>query len=270
MDNRPIGVFDSGLGGLTTVRELRKILPEESIVYFGDTGRVPYGTRGREIIRKYSRQDIRFLLSKNVKCVIVACNTITAAMANELSNLPVPCIEVLTPAVQAARASTKNKRIAVICTSATLKSGAYQQALEENSSGIQVMTTSCPLFVPLVENGFTEPENPVTRLVAEQYLAPVREFGADTLILGCTHYPIIQRTLSAIMGEQVTLIDSGREAARAARTLLTEQSKLCAPATISQHAYFVSDSAEDFAESARSILGHEIDGVAEQIDIEAY
>lgn len=266
MDNRPVGVFDSGLGGLTTVRELRRMMPAERIVYFGDTGRVPYGTRSQDIIRRYALQDIRFLLSKEVKLIVIACNTVSVALAGE--SFAVPSVGALLPAVQSARQATKNGRIAVIGTAATARSGAYRRALLDLDPELSVLTVACPLFVPLVENGFTEPENPVTRLVAERYLAPVLEFQPDTLILGCTHYPVIEKLLSSIMGEGVTLINSGREAARAAQELLLSAGMEGAGPGGCR--YFVSDSAAEFAENARSILNQDIDGEAEQIDIESY
>ncbi len=270
MDNRPVGIFDSGLGGLTTVRELRKRMPNENIVYFGDTGRVPYGTRSRETVRRYSAQDIRFLLSKDVKMVIVACNTAAAALAGGITELSVPCAEALTPAVDAAQAATRNGRIAVIGTSATIKSGAYERALHSLNPVLQVTAVPCPLFVPLVENGFTSPDNQITRLVAEQYLEPVRQSGADTLILGCTHYPIIKEIIGRIMGGSVRLIDSGQEAARAAEALLNREGMANGSGKEGVCRYYVSDSAADFAESARAILGGEVAGSAEQIDIEAF
>lgn len=273
MDTRPIGVFDSGLGGLTTVRELRRIMPSENIVYFGDTGRVPYGTRSREIIRKYAGQDIRFLLSKDVKMVVVACNTATAALAGEPVSLSVPMVEAIAPAVRAAARATRNKRISVIGTSATVRSGAYERAFHALDPEFSVFTSACPLFVPLVENGFTGRDNPVTRLVAEQYLEPVRAHGADTLILGCTHYPILRELIADLMGPEVALIDSGAEAARAARMTLEREGMENHSGQPGFCRCYVSDSAECFEHSALPILG-EADGLpaatAEQIDIESY
>ena len=273
MDTRPIGVFDSGLGGLTTVRELRRIMPFEDIVYFGDTGRVPYGTRSREIIRKYAAQDIRFLLSKNVKMVVVACNTATAALAGEPVPLPVPMVEAIAPAVQAAARATRSGRISVIGTTATVRSGAYERAFQALDPEIAVFASACPLFVPLVENGFTGRSDPVARLVAEQYLEPVRAHGADTLILGCTHYPILRELISDLMGPDVTLIDSGAEAARAASAALEREGMENGSGRPGSCRCYVSDSAECFEHSARPILG-EADGLspatAEQIDSESY
>ena len=181
-DIRPIGVFDSGLGGLTTVSELRRTMPGENIVYFGDTGRVPYGTRSREIVRKYARQDIRFLLSRGVKMIIAACNTASASILPEdVRSLAVPFVEVLHPAVEVAAAATRNGKIGLIATPSTIRSGAYERAMRETAPDAQIVGAPCALFVPLVESGFTAPDNKVTRLVAEQYLTPILESGADTL-----------------------------------------------------------------------------------------
>lgn len=278
MDTRPIGVFDSGLGGLTTVRELRRIMPSENIVYFGDTGRVPYGTRSREIIRKYARQDIRFLLSKEVKMVVVACNTATAALTGELGSLagadgrPIAAVDALNPAVRAAERITKNGRISVISTEATARSGAYERALHSLNPDLDILTAACPLFVPLVENGFTQRDNQVTRLVAEQYLTPVKAHGADTLILGCTHYPVLKEIIADLMGPDVTLIDSGAEAARAAKELLEREDMQNSAEWIGHCSYYISDSPESFLRGARPILGSggEPCGCAEQIEIESY
>ncbi len=270
MDCRPIGIFDSGLGGLTTVRELQRLLPSEQIVYFGDTGRVPYGTRSRETIRKYARQDIRFLLSHQVKMIIIACNTVAAALAGDTDFLPVPFAEALTPAVHAAVRATRNGIIGLIGTKATVQSGAYERTLQELDPSLQILPAACPLFVPLVENGYTSPDNPVTRLVAEEYLAEIRARNADTLILGCTHYPIIQPLLQSLMGSHVTLIDSGQEAARSARDRLFQLKLQAPPGSAGGCRYFVSDSASEFQESAEAILGHPISGTARQIDIEEF
>lgn len=269
-DSRPIGVFDSGLGGLTTVSELRRIMPSENIVYFGDTGRVPYGTRSRDTVRKYARQDMRFLLSRGVKMIIAACNTATASILPEdVRALPVPFVEVLSPAVDAAVKATKNGKIGLIGTPTTIRSGAYEQAIHALDPAAQIIGAPCALFVPLVENGFTAPDNEVTRLVAEQYLAPIIENGADTLILGCTHYPVLKPVIAQIMGEHVTLIDSGQEAAHAAKQRLEKHGMCNLTRMIGGVDYFVSDSAAVFAENARQIVGESVTAKAMQIDIES-
>lgn len=269
-DNRPIGVFDSGLGGLTTVSELKKVLPGEDIIYFGDTGRVPYGTRSRDIIKKYTMQDIAFLLSKDVKLIIVACNTASAVLTKEMiDGLPVPLLEVITPAANAAVRATKNKAVGVIATPATIKSGAYEKVLLK--SGVEILKKACPLFVPLVESGFVEDGNEITLAVAKQYLKELKNSRTDTLILGCTHYPIIKNAISAVMGKEVTLIDSGREVAEVARETLKTQKIENLHKSIGVIRCFVSDSAEAFGEAANAITGGKLN-VAEvlQIDIENY
>lgn len=270
---RPIGVFDSGLGGLTTVRELQKILPNEKIVYFGDTGRVPYGTRSLATVQKYAKQDIRFLLSKDVKMVIVACITASSALSeiscSDKNYCPVLKVDALSPAVTAAYHSTRNKKVALIGTNATIKSRAYERALKKLDSEIELTGIPCPLFVPLVENGFTQHDNPVTKLVAKQYLEPLLKRRADTLILGCTHYAILKPVIQQTIGDSVTLIDSGVEAARAAKELL-KQTKLLNDFESGDCQYFVSDSTEDFVQNAESILGVSVREQASQIDIELY
>jgi len=191
MDNRPIGVFDSGLGGLTGVRELRKRLPNENIVYFGDTGRVPYGSRSPETILQYARQDIAFLLSKDVKCIMAACGTVSSIYpAAEAAKLPVPYLGVVDAAAREAAFVTRNRRIGVIGTAATIRSRSYETVLRKLVPGVEITARPCPLFVPLVEAGYVDhsalDKQQVTRLVIAQYLAEVREAGVDTLILGCT------------------------------------------------------------------------------------
>lgn len=270
MDNRPIGVFDSGLGGLTAVKELEAILPDESIVYLGDTGRVPYGTKSRETVRSYSRQDMSFLISKNVKAVLAACGTVSSTAADIGAQLPVPYFDVVAPTAAAAAAATKNGKIGVIGTGVTVKSDAYRKALLKINPQLTVVSRACPLFVPLVENGFISPEDEVTRLVAERYLAPIREAGVDTLILGCTHYPIISAAIAAAMGDGVALISSGREAAAALAKTLREQQMLCDNGAKRKASYYVTDTPESFAEIAEVFLGHSVEGRTERVNIENY
>lgn len=268
-DNRPIGVFDSGLGGLTAVKELEKILPKESIVYLGDTGRVPYGTKSKETVRVYSRQDMQFLLSKGVKAVLAACGTVSSTAADIGAALPVPYFDVVAPTAKAAAAATKNGKIGVIGTTVTVKSDSYRKALLEIDPNLQVFPQSCPLFVPLVENGFISPNDEITGLVAERYLAPIRDAGVDTLILGCTHYPIISAAIGSVMGSGVTLINSGREAAAALAKALRENSLLC-EGSVRRADYYVTDTTEGFATVAELFLGHSVDGSTERISLENY
>ena len=217
----PIGVFDSGLGGLTAVRELRRILPGEDIVYFGDTGRVPYGTRGVDVIVRYAKQDIAFLLEQNVKYVMAACGTVSSTLSEAYTRtLPVPYTGVVQSAAAAAVRATRTGLIGVIGTPATVKSGSYNAAIAALMPGARIVATACPLFVPLVENGYFGADNAVTRLVARDYLKDIRAAGVDTLILGCTHYPLIAPIIADLMGPEVALIDPGRETALAARDAL--------------------------------------------------
>lgn len=271
MDQRPIGVFDSGLGGLTTVKELRKIMPNENIVYFGDTSRVPYGARSKETIHRYARQDIQFLLSRDVKAIIAACGTVSSNLPPEtVREIPVPYFDILHPASQAACAATKNGRIGVIATSATIKSGAFPKTIRTIMNSPVIIGKACPLFVPLVENGYIAPDNPVTKLVAEEYLSFVKNEQVDTLILGCTHYPLIQSIVAQIMGEQVALINSGEEAAKQVCAVLTKEQLLNIQQEDGNCRFYVSDDADSFSEVAGVFLQDDIQGSVEQIKIEDY
>lgn len=267
MDNRPIGVFDSGLGGLTAVKELEKLLPDESIVYFGDTGRVPYGTRSREVVRQYAAQDMEFLMSHDVKAVLAACGTVSSTAGDIGRKLPVPYFDVIEPSARAAVSATKNRKVGVIGTSATIHSDSYRQALLALDYKLEVYSQACPLFVPLVENAFVSPQEEVTRLVAQRYLSPLRESGVDTLILGCTHYPIIAPIIAGVMGHSVSLIDSGREAALALASRLRSEDLLCAPATPRRVSFFVTDEPESFTSVAELFLGHSVQGRTQRVSV---
>lgn len=269
MDNRPIGVFDSGLGGLTTVAELVKILPNENIIYFGDTGRVPYGPRSKETVKKYALQDINFLKSKDVKLIIAACGTASSVLSDS-DILDVEYTGVIFPTAIEAFSQTKSKKIGVIGTTATIKSGAYNRALAKLDASIQVTTQACPLFVPLVENGFTNPDNEVTKLVARDYLYPLIQAGVDTLILGCTHYPIIHQIITNIMGDSVKLINSGQSAAQYSLSLLTDKGMLNYTKSIKSCKFYISDTVEEFEKNAMTILDVPLKGHIEKIDIELY
>lgn len=270
MDNRPIGVFDSGLGGLTAVKELMRIMPNEKILYFGDTGRVPYGSRSKSTIVRYAKQDMHFLVEHNVKAVLAACGTVSSTAKAEGDALPVPYIDVLRPTAKAAVEKTKNKKIGIIGTSATIASGSYRREILMINPEIEVFEQACPLFVPLVENAFVAPQDEVTRLVAERYLGALREKGVDTLILGCTHYPIISATIRSVMGKGVTLIDSGKEAALGCLEVLKQQDLLCSSDNEPEQQYFVSDATESFYNVAELFLGRSVIGKVERIDIEKY
>ena len=260
MNNAPIGVFDSGLGGLTAVKELTKVLPMENIIYFGDTARVPYGTRSRETIKKYAEQDASFLLSKGVKMIIAACGTVSSNVPDLADILPVPFTGVITPAATAAVQATKNGRIGVIGTSATIKSGAYKREIQKQNDRISVYQQDCPLFVPLVENGFIDKNDEIVRLVVQRYLEELKSENIDTLILGCTHFPIIADAVSEYLGRSVTLIDSGRETALFAANLLNKNKLLSTSGSIGQCRYYVSDTVESFRHTAEIFLGKSVDG----------
>lgn len=271
MDPRPIGVFDSGLGGLTAVRELRRVLPGEDIVYFGDTGRVPYGSRGADTIVQYARQDIRFLLSQNVKFIIAACGTVSSTYPPaEAARLPVPYTGVVGAAARAAAAATRGGRIGVIGTAATVRSGSYAAVLRDLLPGVQITAKACPLFVPLVENGFVDPADPVTRLVIERYLTPLRDAGVDTLILGCTHYPLLRQGIAAFMGPEVTLVDSGRVTAEATAAALDDLGLLSGRTDGGRARFYVSDTPDAFAGLEKLFLGQYAGGPVERIAIEQY
>lgn len=268
MDNRCIGVFDSGLGGLTCVRELSKVLPDEQVIYFGDTGRVPYGSRSEETIIKYVRGDISFLLTHPVKVVVAACGTAsTIAIPALKDEYDVPIIGVVESAVTAALSATGNGRIGVIGTSGTIRNGKYGELIKSANKDIQVFSVACPMFVHLVENGYADHE--VARIICKEYLKSIIDGGVDTLILGCTHYPIMKEVISSVMGEGVTLIDPGAEVARYLKKYLGDN-ELLSDTNKTSNKYYVSDSTADFGRIAGLFLGEDISGVVERIDIEKY
>lgn len=258
MDNRPIGVFDSGLGGLTAVRHLRNILPDENIVYFGDTGRVPYGTRSRDTIRRYAAEDCQLLLEHDVKYIIAACGTVSSVAQDILGELPVPAIGVVDPTAQAAAAATRNGRVGILGTSATIRSASFEKALKALNPSIEVTATPCPLFVALVESGWIQPDDPVAIPMVRRYLTDVKAAGVDTLILGCTHFPLLAPIIQAELGSEVTLIDSGRETAALCARELQEADKL-AQRDDGTAKFFVSDQPEGFSQVAEIFLGQSVE-----------
>ena len=271
MDGRPIGVFDSGLGGLTTVRELCRLLPGEDIVYFGDTGRVPYGSRSRETIVRYARQDVAFLRTFDLKLIVIACGTVsTTALEVLAQENPIPVLGVVAPAAAAAARSTQNDRVGLIGTQASIRSGAYEALIHKEDPAAQVFSQPCPLFVPLVENGRFKPGDVVIETVAAEYLAPLKAAGVDTLVLGCTHYPLLEGVISAQMGPEVTLVNAGAEGARAAAARLAELDALSGRNGGGTCRYFVSDRQEDFSRLASIFLGWDVTGAVGQVDISRY
>ena len=258
-DSRPIGVFDSGLGGLTAVHELFRTLPGESIVYFGDTARLPYGGKSRATVTRFAIEIASFLVRQNVKCLLVACNTASSHALDALTRrLDIPVIGVIQPAVEAAVAASPHGRIGVIGTLGTVASGAYPHAIEKLASGAAVISRACPLFVPMIEEDWIA--HPVMRAVAEEYLVELKNGHIESLILGCTHYPLIAPLLQDIMGPGVTLLDSGAEAARATARLLRERGQLADGR--SSHRFFLSDEPQSFRRVAQAFLGRELPPIA--------
>lgn len=252
-DTRPIGIFDSGVGGLTVVDKIEKVLPHEDIIYFGDTARVPYGTKSKETVTRFSVENIEFLMTHDVKLVVVACNTASSLSLDFLKKcFRVPVIGVIEPGARAAIRATRNDRIGVIGTSATVSSGAYEKAIRKIRPGIRVFTEACPLFVPLVEEGWSGGE--VARKVAGIYLKPIKAKKADTLILGCTHYPMLKDVIRDTMGRDVLLIDSADEVAREARNLLDAAGLVNRSKKPGRHRFFVSDEPARFIKMGGKFL----------------
>lgn len=269
MDNRKIGVFDSGLGGLTTVKQIMKSLPDESIIYFGDTGRVPYGTRSEETILKYTRNDIRFLQSFDVKMIVIACGTASSVSLPKIKEeFDVPIVGVVDATVYAAVRATKNKKIGIIGTPGTIKSGSYERLIKEYDNTMQTFTRACPLFVPLVENGHFD--TPVAKLVIEEYLEEIKKAGVDTLILGCTHYPLLKKSIIEYMGDDVEMIDAGVEVAKYLKKKFDNGKLHGAKHDKDQYRYYVSDNVDNFEELGSVFLEKNIDGLVKKIDIEKY
>lgn len=253
-DARPIGVFDSGIGGLTVAREIVRRLPHESLIYFGDTARVPYGSRSVETVRRFSREAAAFLIARGAKAMVIACNTATAAALETLrAELTLPIVGVIEPAARTAVAASRTDRIGVIGTVGTIRSGAYDLAIRRRLEDARVYAQPCPLFVPIVEEGMEEA--PATALIAEQYLAPIRAMDVDVLVLGCTHYPRLRPVIHRIMGDGVALVDSGEETARELETTLHERDLLAASDAAPQHQFFASDSPTRVKELGSRFMG---------------
>ncbi|HTL96680.1 MAG TPA: glutamate racemase [Gemmatimonadaceae bacterium] len=256
----PIGVFDSGIGGLTVVRELVRQLPHERIIYFGDTARVPYGPKSPDTVRRYSNEIATWLTEQNVKVIVVACNTATAHALEHLQrDFPLPVIGVVQPGARAAVCATRNRRIGVIGTLGTINSGAYDRAIHAISHEAEVVAQACPLFVPLVEEGWLDTE--ATRLIAREYLRPFTSDHIDTLVLGCTHYPLLKPMLAELVGRDVRLIDSAEETAAETCRVLTERDLVAPPGSIGTHRFVASDAPDHFLRQGQRFLGAAIDDV---------
>ena len=257
---QPVGVFDSGIGGLTVVKALVQALPSESIVYFGDTARVPYGTKSKSTIVKFSLENVEFLLRFGVKCIVIACNTSSSwALPTLRKYFKVPIIGVIRPGALAAVRQTHTKRIGVIGTTATIHSGAYEAAIHRADPTTKVFSQSCPLFVPLVEEGWLN--GSVCREVAQRYLEPLKRQRIDTLILGCTHYPLLAPTIRKVLGPEVTLVDSAKQTVEEVRGVLMGSDILSNGAARPRYRFFVTDEPTHFNRIGHRFLGQVIGSV---------
>lgn len=257
--NSPIGVFDSGVGGLTVVREIMRQMPEERLVYFGDTARVPYGTKSKDTIVRYTRQNIRFLMTQDVKAIVIACNTATAfALETVEKELDIPVIGVIHAGAKTAVDATRNGKIGIIGTEGTIRSGVYTKVMEEMKGGLEVIGKPCPLFVPLVEEGLLH--DSVTDEIASRYLSELKGKFIDTLVLGCTHYPLLRSTVGRVMGPEVTLVNPAYETALELKQVLSESQLLHEEDDSSpdKYRFYVSDLAEKFTNFASSILPDQV------------
>ncbi len=258
-DNRPIGVFDSGLGGLTVAKELRRLMPYEDIVYFGDTGRVPYGNRSEDTIKRYAKEDEDFLLKQGVKAIVAACGTVSSVAADVSKELPVPFFEVVSHASREAVRLTKTGKIGVIGTAATVKSQKHKEYILSFMPQAQIFTKSCPLFVPLVEEGWYKEDDLVVFETVKRYLKPLMIEGVDTLILGCTHYPVLSEAITCVMGKGVELINAGTATARAVLQYFESENMLCDSKEKGEFKFFVSDKPDSFRYQASVLLGKDMD-----------
>lgn len=266
----PIGVFDSGVGGLTVVREIARQLPNENIVYFGDTARVPYGSKSKDTIIRFSEQIIRFLQGKNVKAIVIACNTASAlALETVRDEFDVPILGVVIPGARAAVAVTQNGEIGVVGTDATVKSGVYTRVIQELNPKLHVIEKACPLFVPLVEEGFKE--HVVTKQIIEYYLESMKNTQIDAMILGCTHYPLLRSKIRAYLGEKIQIVNPAYETAMDLKQLLSEHDMANDGTTslVSRYEFYVSDAAEKFVDFANTVMPFDI-SKANIVNIEEY
>ena len=264
---KPIGVFDSGIGGLTVVKRISSNLPKEDIVYFGDTARVPYGSKSNSTVIEYSIQDAKFLINKNVKAIVVACNTSSSVALNDLrKSFNVPVIGMIEPGSQAALKATKNGRIGVIGTRATVNNKAYSNQIKKFNSDVQIFEKACPRFVPLAEEGWIK--HKATYDIAEEYLKYLRDLKIDTLVLGCTHYPILSEVIQDVIGKNIRLIDSGIAAAEVVKNELDRIGLCTNKHSLGNQEFFVSDIPTKFKEVAELFLGREINSV-QKVELES-
>jgi glutamate racemase len=263
--NRPIGVFDSGIGGLTVLKEIIRETPAENTIYLGDTARVPYGIRSPETVLRYSFENTKFLCSKDIKLLVVACNTASSVGLDEIKkSIPIPAVGVIEPGAKAAVRVTHNKRVGVIGTEATVRSNAYTKAIKAADERIEVFGLACPLFVPLVEEGWTE--GTIASLIARQYLDRIKDHGIDTIVLGCTHYPLLKNVIAEVMGDGVTLIDSAVETSREIKAILESLGLTRETKEVPSREFFVTDSPGRFLQVGESFLGQKI-GHIEKVEV---
>jgi glutamate racemase len=259
-NKKPLGVFDSGVGGLTVVKALKKILPNEDIIYFGDTARVPYGTKSPTTITQFAMQNTKFLVDRNVKMIIVACHSVSSVCLDDLKKtFDLPIIGVIEPGAKAAVKATKNKRIGVIGTQATILSGAYERAIKGLCKEIEIVAKATPLFVPLAEEGWIT--NPITYQIAKTYLAPMIEENTDTLLLGCTHYPLLKTMISKVFRNKVKIVDASLETALEAKTILENYNLSNSSKKKQTMRFYLSDLTPNFSEIGRRFLGSNLDEV---------
>lgn len=261
LSRRPIGIFDSGIGGLTVVKEVKKLLPKETIIYFGDTARVPYGTKSKETITRFAVEDTNFLVQKGVKAIVVACNSVSSNSIDYLkAHYSIPILGVIEPGANHACETTENKKVGIIGTAATIESGTYEKQIRIRCPEIIVYSKSCPLFVPLAEEGWLNRQ--ATFLVAQEYLKDLLNNGIDTLILGCTHYPLLKRIIRKVTGEKIFLIDSAYYTAFALKTLLKENDLLSNSLKDKKTEFYLSDIPRGFSEVGERFLGSRIEDVS--------
>jgi len=257
---RPVGVFDSGIGGLTVLKEIINALPDEGTIYLGDTARVPYGIRSAETVIRYSFENAKFLFSKEVKLLVVACNTASSVSLDAIKrSTPIPVIGVIEPGAKAAVRATRNRKIGVVGTEATVKSDSYAKAIKAIDGSVEVFGVSCPLFVPLVEEGWSEGD--IVTLVANRYLEGMKDKGIDTLVLGCTHYPLLKKVIAGVMGDGVKLIDSAVETSKEIKAVLEASGLNTGPGGTPLREFYVTDSPERFLKVGENFLGQKIEHI---------
>lgn len=268
MDSRPIGVFDSGIGGLTVVKEIMKMLPDEDIIYFGDTARVPYGTKSKETVIKYSFQCVRFLLEKNVKSIVIACNTASASSLDIVQqSYDLPIVGVVEPGAKTACKVTKSGKIGIIGTEGTISSGAYEKAINEINKNIKMTLRACPLFVPIAEEGWQDTE--IAFLTAQNYLWDFKKSDIDALIMACTHYPLLEKTIGKVLGEGIKLVNPAYETAKVLEYMINSNGLKNDRPHKGDYKYYVSDNPVKFKKTGENFLEKPV-GWVEKIDIEKY